>query len=621
LRVLNRLIVALCLWFGMPCAHALSVLTQATVESELAGSGAPSGIVQTVLPYHWDQQHGGHDGRARFGLTFSGAETQLPQAIYIGRIGNTFSLTLNGVLLAKLGRPGGKVDDFAKRPRFFPIPSALLRAQNTLIITIEAQAGRNGGLGIIMLGPVAEIRAIYAGNYRWRVTGMLVISVISAVLGGMALLLWFRQRERLYLLYGLSELLWAVYAGDTLIEHPPLPWPWWGVVYFVGYGVACVLIAKFCLLVMDLHQGRIKLATDWILYLTLPMVLVGLFGGAPWLKQLWSLLAVATMLYIALRVVQCGLRSAELQQRVLAVGVLVMAVAALRDLMVLTILPYTGLFPSHANHFGSLPWQRYAWLVFGISLAWIIAEQMRRSTRDIGAMNQVLARRLAEREAELRQVFGQQSDGARQQAMLEERQRLTRDMHDGLGSHLLGALNLAQDPAATRGAVARQLRETLDQLKLTVDAMQDTEGDIGALLGALRYRLGPRLTAAGVTLAWSVGSLPTMAGWTLQNSRDLQMILFEVISNLIAHAGASDAGLCATHDVAQGVLRITLHDNGCGFVVHGAPGGGGHGIENMRFRATRINAALQIDSTPCGTATTLTLTLPALLAHEGADRA
>jgi hypothetical protein len=69
---------------------------------------------------------------------------------------------------------------------------------------------------------------------------------------------------------------------------------------------------------------------------------------------------------------------------------------------------------------------------------------------------------------------------------------------------------------------------------------QDTEGDIASLLGALRYRLNPRLAAAGVQLACAVESLPEIAGWTLQKSRDLQLILFEAFSNLMTHAGATD---------------------------------------------------------------------------------
>ena len=315
-------------------------------------------------------------------------------------------------------------------------------------------------------------------------------------------------------------------------------------------------------------------------------------------------------LCIIVTVVRHGIRSRDLGRRVLAIGVLVMVFAGIRDDLVLVLLPYTS---AYTDPFGMIPWARYAWCIFGISMAWVIAERLRKSAQEIAGMNQMLRRRLAEREAELNAVFEQQGKSGRQQATLEERQRLTRDMHDGLGSQLLGALHLAQDPGVTRDALAQQLRETLDHLKLTVDAMQDTEGDIASLLGALRYRLGPRLAAAGVHLAWSVEAMPALTGWTLQQSRDLQMILFEAFSNLIAHAGATRAALHAMPDASGRHILIMLHDNGCGFDAAAAGAGRGRGTANMHARAARLNAQLQIGSTSNGTETTLTLPLDDVL--------
>jgi signal transduction histidine kinase len=271
------------------------------------------------------------------------------------------------------------------------------------------------------------------------------------------------------------------------------------------------------------------------------------------------------------------------------------SVAALHDLIVFRILPgYSGIV-----------WTVYAWVAFGITLAWIIAERLRNSTLAIARMNHTLSERLSAREAELGAVYAQQAKSERRRATIEERQRLTRDMHDGLGSQLLGALQLAQNPSVTRDILTHQLRETLDHLKLTVDAMQDTEGDIASLLGALRYRLGPRLEAAGVQLAWSVEPLPAIASWTLQHSRDLQMILFEAFSNLIVHARATHATLHAAYDADRRHIRIALHDNGAGFDT--ATARRGHGLDNMLARAARIDAQLHVDSSAGGGTTTVLL--------------
>ena len=610
IRMMHKAWLCILLLIGAPAAFSAMTLDHAKVDIVLAGAAASARGADVALPYHWDRLHGAVDGQAHFSFAFSSKEPGAAQAIFIARIGNTFKVMLNGVVIGRMGTAGNRFEDFSKRPHFFSIPGGLLQQKNRLDITIDVQGGRNGGLSAVMLGAADEVRAAYTSRHRWQVTGALVVAVVSAVLGGMAWILWIRQRERLYFFYAAGELLWVVYVSDTLMDYSPLPWPWWGVVYFSAYAMSAVLVFKFALQVMDLHKGALKLASDWNLFLSPPVVLIGLLGGLPWMEQVWKLVTDIICLWIIVTVVRHGILSRDLGRRVLAIGVLAMVFAGIRDDLVLVLLPYTS---GYDDPFGMLPWARYAWCVFGISMAWVIAERLRKSAQEIAGMNQMLLRRLAEREAELKAVFEQQGKSGRQQATLEERQRLTRDMHDGLGSQLLGALHLAQDPGATRDALAQQLRETLDHLKLTVDAMQDTEGDIASLLGALRYRLGPRLAAAGVHLAWSVEALPAVAGWTLQHSRDLQMILFEAFSNLIAHAGATRAALHAMPDAGGRHILIMLHDNGSGFDAGAAGASRGRGTANMHARAARLNAQLQIGSTSNGTQTTLTLPLDDVL--------
>ena len=414
------------------------------------------------------------------------------------------------------------------------------------------------------------------------------------------MLLWLRQRDASYLLYGASEWLWALQVSDTLFERSLLPWPWWGAVIFSAYALAPSLICKFALMMTDNHHGRLKRLSDLHVLLPVPVALLVVFFGLPWLWSIWKTMTLAACLVFACVVVYHGMRSKAIEQKVLAIAVVLIIVAILRDFIVITLVPKT---------YGNFTWARYAWIGFGITLAWMIAERTRKSTRELAQMNQTLSLRLAERETELNAAFAQQDDRKRQQAIMEERQRLMRDMHDGLGSQLVGALQLAENPSASRTVVAGQLRDALDHLKLTVDAMQDTGGDIASLLGALRYRLGPRLEAAGVTLNWEVAQLPSIPSWTIQQSRHLQMILFEIFANLIAHAGATQAYLSAHHedDVNGRAIRITLRDNGHGFEPETPTESRGQGLANMRFRAAGIGAAIQLQSSSRGTQITLVL--------------
>lgn len=592
-----------------PVAHAATTLDHASAKFQLAGEAEPRYFPDVKLPYSWDSQNGTTGGRAQFSVDFHAADTASPQALYIARAGNVFAVTLNGVRIGKMGEPGSDVD-FVKQPHFFPIPRGVLRENNTLDITIDAQVGRAAGLSPMVVGAESEVRAAYESHYRLRVIGSLVVAIVSSVLGTLALILWFRQREPMYAFYGFSELLWALQVSDVLIQQSPLPWPWWGMVVWSAYAMAPALICKFTLVVVEQHHGMLKRLTDWHLILTVPIVMLARLGGWLWLWPAWKAVVVLMCLAVGWTVVRHGIRSGAWDKRILAIAVIATAGTALRDLIVIVILPNTGILPAYTNASGETSWARYVWVAFGITLAWVIAERMRKSTHAIARMNRTLSQRLTERELELNAVFALQAEAGRRQAMLEERQRLTRDMHDGLGSQLVGALQLAKNPTVTKEMLAIQLRETLDHLKLTVDAMQDTQGDIASLLGALRYRLNPRLAAADLQLTWSVEPLPEIAGWTLQNSRDLQMILFEAFSNLITHAGATHVTLRAAPSARMHEIRIALRDNGRGFDVDVMTAAGGHGLANMRARAARIGAELHIASTSEGTTTSLVLALP-----------
>lgn len=589
----------------MSPACAVTILDRASVTIQLTGHAESAHIADAKLPYNWDAMNGPVTGRAQFILDFHAADMKSPHSLYIKRIGNTFDVALNGVLIGKMGEAGNN-DDYSKQPHIFPIPHGVLREKNILAITIDAQNSRHAGLSPIMFGAESEVRPRYEANYHLRVTGSLIVGIISSVLAMFALVLWIRQPEPLYAYYGLSELLWALQVSDVLIERAPLPWPLWGIVIWSAYAMAPALICKFTLVVMEHHHGMLKRLTDWHLILSIPMVALARLGWL-WIWPMWKAVVVLMCLAVGLFVVRHGIRNRAWEKRVLAIAIIAVVGAALRDLAFIVVLPNTGILPAYTNVYGETSWVRYVWVAFGITLAWIIAERLRKSAQAISQMNLTLSQRLAERELELNAAFALQAHSERQQAMLEERQRLTRDMHDGLGSQLAWALQLAQNPAASKEMLTEQLRETLDHMKMTVDAMQDTEGDIASLLGALRYRLNPRLAAAGVRLAWAVEPLPEIAGWTLQKSRDLQLILFEAFSNLMTHADATNATLYAAQDAEQRHVRIVLQDNGRGFDTGTASGG--HGLANMRSRAVRIGADLFFESAPEGSKVILLLPL------------
>lgn len=609
-RVARRMIAGIvtCFLAAASNSHAVAALDHATVTVETANGTSTAPASQVALPYHWNKEQGGVSGKAHFRLRLEANPDRPPQALFIRRIGNSFDIAMNGERIAQGGIHGDPYTDTSTLPRFITIPSHLLRADNVIDITIGAVSSRPAGVGLVYAGTEAEMREMYEESLRWRNSSYLVIMVISTVLGALAFLLWLRQREDLYLYYWVSELLWAVRLADLQIEVSPLPWPWWGIVSAACYALAPGFICKFSLTLIERHDGWRKRILDAQLFLSVPVIALALLGNFPALVSVWLGITILVCIFVAALVIRQGLRASSTEQRVLAIAVIVTCIAAVRDMIVFRIL----------HHYGGYTWLGFAWAGFGICLAWIIAERIHKATQSIARMNQDLASRLAQREAELSAMFKARAATERSQAIVEERQRIMRDMHDGLGSQLVSAVHLARNLDVPRNMLATHLQDALDNIKLTVDAMQDTEGDIAMLLGALRYRLAPRLGSIGIALTWDVMPLPLLPDWTLHQSRQLQLIMSEAISNVISHARATRAHLSARYSKNENgeEICISLSDDGMGFDLNSLGSSSGKGMENMRARAASIGASIRLHSSSDGTRLDLTLPVAARVDPE-----
>ena len=579
--------------------HAAVVQTDsADVSATVAG--VAQAATRTRLPYHWDKLHGAVDGQARFRLSVAVQDTAAPLALYIPRLGNTYSIRVNGDQFASFGTvPANRYDDSATEPRYFAIPPRLLAPVTVIEIDIGVTGGRQGGLSGVTTGPVDEVYPLYQSSQFWQITGARVVVIVSAVLGLLALLLWARQRDPAYLAYGVGELLWAVQTVRLLVEHAPLPWPWWGVIPLAAFNAAPPLLCRFALIIMGAEKGRVGKMANALIILAVPAALLAMVGGMLWILPLFQGLITLTSALMAWVVIRAAVRSNVHEKRILGVAVALIVACAVRDVLVLRL---------SANNYDIVPWVRFAWVGFGVSLAWIIAERLRKESAAVRAANQNLSDKLRARDAELGAAFERQRAEEKLRGAAEERQRLMRDLHDGLGSQLVGALRVAQQPSASRDDITRQLRGAVDQLKITVDAMQETDGDIASVMGATRYRLAPRLEAAGIDLHWDVDRLPVVPAWSVRQSYQLQMMLFEAFTNMVVHSQATSAGLAARHVQHDGaaVIEIAITDNGKGFDVQTAQRGG-RGLANMQQRANALGASLQITSAPGQTRMLITI--------------
>jgi signal transduction histidine kinase len=571
-------------------------LTQARASVTVNGVTT---IQNLQLPYHWDRFNKGQRGEAVFDLPFDLPESPVdPWGLYLPRLGNAYEIWLNGTLLQRQGdllNYNGA--DYARVPRYVALSPALLRSSNLIRVHIRADVGRRGGLSALVVGPQEAVYAAYLRNYHWRGTSSLVVMAFSLVVGLMALSLWVTQtapdhagrtrRDPLYLFAGLAELFWTLAVSDALIENPPVPWPWWGALQVVALGAWGVNMALFCVEVAG--WGR-RPAALWfrrwlglLMAASVGMAAWALGGGEPLALTLWYAVLGATLLSFGVFFLWQALRQASTAHRVVAVALLINVLFGLRDLYVFRINPTYA-----ANTL-----LRYSSVLFGLALGYIVIARFRTASAQARDLLATLAARVSQKEVELAESYRILEILAREQERTAERTRILRDMHDGVGSHISSAIRQLQSGRVSQQELLQTLRDTLDQLKLSIDTMNLPPGDVTALLANLRYRLEPRLAASDIELQWGVDLLEPVRRLDAQAMRQLQFMVFEALSNVLQHAHASVLRIEATM-TPQGT-RLRLVDNGCGF---DATAPLRKGLQSMRERAQAIGATLSLHSTP-----------------------
>jgi two-component system, NarL family, sensor kinase len=186
----------------------------------------------------------------------------------------------------------------------------------------------------------------------------------------------------------------------------------------------------------------------------------------------------------------------------------------------------------------------------------------------------------------------------------EERRRIRRDLHDGLGPALTGiaftadaAANLADDPRRARellNALRRDTRAALADVRRVVDDLRPPALDELGLVGALRERaeqLSWRADGAAVRVRLVAPSeLPALpAAVEVAAYR----IATEALTNVARHSKARSAVVQLRYSDR---LEVSVSDDGPTL----GPWSPGVGLHAMRERAAELGGALSAGPSPSG---------------------
>lgn len=242
--------------------------------------------------------------------------------------------------------------------------------------------------------------------------------------------------------------------------------------------------------------------------------------------------------------------------------------------------------------------------------SFILMRRFARALSEAEILNRDLEQRVAEKAAALEQNFEALGRVTRERDIANERERIMRDMHDGIGAHLVQALTTAEQIDGG-GQLNEILKSALGDLRLIIDSMAPNDGDLLAVLATFRERMQPTLRLAGLELDWQVTDVPKLHDLGPEQTLQILRILQEAITNALKHAHPSKISVATGVREIDGYPTIWMEiaDDGVGFDADDDRGKSSRGLGNMRARASRIGAELLIDSTP-GSGTHVTLILP-----------
>lgn len=491
-------------------------------------------------------------------------------------------------------------------------PVVLHPAQVSLLVPAETTIG-NAWSFTCLESPCPAAAIAYAGPFdrlstaagweRFQRFDMVWLVVVTELMMGAALLILLpvNRFSRLQSITGLLLILVGIDAWLTTFGAESLPYAWFPL---LRYGTEYLMLTAAALSVNAFagwrpREARIAGACFLVLFVVLigTLILQGDFTAViPWLDAVALILLLGYGFLALLRMAHAAPGPAI---RVLAL-LLVGLASIVFDLF---LLPPPSGFALQASVLAP------PLTMFGILFE--IALQGHRLNQEAEEARSDLERQVLEQDASLLRSSQLLRHQERVIAIDAERQRLLRDMHDGVGGVLTHLLLDVRENRLTHRDIEQGLQSAVDDLRNMASAIDAGNEPIDEALAMFRERMAGRLARSGITLDYRC-TLPIPApSLDVRRLLSLYRLLQEGIANSLRHASATKIEL-AVKSGDDGAILVILSDDGLGFEPKSAAGavGEGRGLANMRRRASQMGGKIGIESAP-GRGTQLILAIPA----------
>jgi len=471
------------------------------------------------------------------------------------------------------------------RPLLFHIPSALLQAgENIIYVRVVAYPLRGGGFASYQFAPSESLMKPYQDQYFHFIISSQLICFSLVIFACLMLLFWLtnRQHEE-YLWLATASLSGAMFPANMFVQDIPVSKDLW--VWAVQVGIGCFVwgILMTFHRYFGIHKPKLeKTVSLFVIFGAIIIFFVPNDIHQP-IVLVWQSIFVILATYMLILAISQWYKHRDLLHFGWMLGYIAMYITAVHDwaLIVMT----KGYFFKIYYHYGTF---------ILILLASIVV-----LGRFIQALNktQLLNHEL------LGKIDRFEADEQQRCAVNKERQRIMRDLHDGLGNTLVSAIALSKGGHTQQPQLQTTLKNAMAEMRLIVDSEAHTDFNFEKLLMLIKKHTNFVLLNSGVEINWDTQALlVTKAVQTPSIGLHLIRILQEALTNVIKHANATRINIGST--VNGSTLELYISDNGDGSAFSDQ----GNGLKNMQTRALEIKASLSITNNASGS--TITVSLP-----------
>ena len=553
-------------------------------------------LVPVMLPDQWRQRRPDAGGFGWYRATLDAPDGGGERCgVLLPDVNMNAAVFVNGSWIGDGGSFNEPVAHNFNRPLYFDFPAALLHpGANTIDVLLYAYEHHFGRLGTVRVGAHAALVEQYQRAFFRHIVLAQIGTALAVVTAVFIAVIWVGSGfQALYGFFLATTVAWAVNSLNYWVSDIPVSHWAWDRTVNAALDQFAVFLALFFHRLVGVRRPMVE-------------------------RALWAFSAFA--LATALLTPRAAFADAMILTHVAitAIGayVTVLSFTHRHALTRVEARVYLGawsaqlLFSAHDLGIQLGLWRGVGYtipytvscmmLAFGTTLALRFV----RALREARALTELLEVRVREREEELSRQFERSRELERRDILGRERQRLMREMHDGLGGQLMSSLALAEAGGEADHEVVTALRDSLEELRLVILSLDPGLTEVAPLLAALRARLEPTLQRRGIRFRWRVAEAPTPRRFGPEQLLHVLRIVQEAITNAVRHAAPQTIEVATA--VADGVLVITVRDDGNGFPESLRRG---RGLGNMERRAQDLGAPLAFRSDSDGTTVELRLTL------------